>query len=110
MKDLWIVIPDFKYLVHIQECDQEDCTIDYSVYKYENTYEISKIIADEDLTYEPYDGGWYTIEDTDISEAITTAPNAAIDELVEFICDEAEETPDYGIVEVPDDNISTDED
>lgn len=107
--DRWIVIPDFNYLVHIQECDSEECTIEYSVYKYENTHELMPIILDEDFSYEPYDGGWYTMDDVDVSEAIANAPNSAIDELVEYICDYDLDTntPDYGVVDLGD-RLSTD--
>ena len=120
--DRWIVIPDFKYLVHMQVCEDEECTIEYSIYKYENTHELMPIILDEDFSYEPYDGGWYTVDCVDVEEAIADAPNCVTDEFVEYICEcgEDDDTPDYGVVDLgdglstdggtDDDNISPDED
>lgn len=99
--DRWLIIPSFKYLVHMQECDSEECTIDYSIYKYENLKQIKDIVADEDFQYEPYDGGWYTIDNADILEALETAPNCVIDEFVDYICetqDTDEDTPDYHMI------------
>lgn len=116
----WLIIPSYKYLVHFQECDQEDNTIEYSVYKYENEDELLLFysnLLEEEFPHEPYDGGWYTIDSADISEAIKDAPNCVIDELVDYICDTLdmdEDTPEYYVVcsneEAQDDNISTDED
>lgn len=107
MKELWIVIPDYKYLIKLWECDSEADTIEYNLYKYEDQVNMREIMDDSD-EYEPYDGGYYTVDEyTDIN-AILTPPYSGedIDDFVDYICDTEDDdtpTPDYGFVEMPTD-------